>query len=197
MYPFKWTYFPFHDHRSKGSGDMKVFCSSFQVSTEFVTSVVVGDDIIPRLSLNAYVKLRMNMKRALLACKLPKHKVLATGLCNCLSPLDWKDTLKIDPAVTGVENQDFEDDVNYGICTYGSEWPTMLPPGKIIHMRMVDGQVNMCFKEPQEFTEILVSTQMINDHQPSSYQKILLAANQRFRTQRNSSSATSSESIPV
>ena len=73
--------------------------------------MVVGDDIIPRLSLNAYVKLRDRMKRALLACKLPKHKVLATGLCNCLSPLDWKDTLKIDPAVTGVENQDFEDDV--------------------------------------------------------------------------------------
>ena len=167
----------------------------FQISTEFVTSVVVGDDIIPRLSLNAYVKLRGRMKRALLACKLPKHKVLATGLCNCLSPLTWKETLKIDPAVTGeVEEHDTEFCQLGNYNTYGSEWPIMLPPGKIIHMSFLDGQVNMCFKDPQEFSELLVSTQMINDHSPSSYQRILLAANQRFR---NSVSASSSSENPT
>ena len=158
-----------------------------------MTSVVVGDDIIPRMSLNAYVKLRGRMKRALLACKLPKHKVLATGLCNCLSPLTWKERLKIDPSVNmenGNRDEEIFEELNYGGTDndFHAEWPNMLPPGKIIHMSLVNGTVNMCFKDPAEFSEILVSTQMINDHSPSSYQKILLAANQRFRSNNSSTS---------
>jgi hypothetical protein len=74
-----------------------------KMSKDFVTSVVVGDDLVPRLSVNGYIKLRSKMKQALLACKLPKHKVLATGLCNCLSPITWKDRLRQDPAVCSPE----------------------------------------------------------------------------------------------
>ena len=46
-----------------------------RASMDFVTSIVVGDDIIPRLSVNAYIKLRSRMKKALMSCRLAKHQV--------------------------------------------------------------------------------------------------------------------------
>ena len=168
-----------------------------QISTEFVTSVVVGDDIIPRLSLNAYIQLRGRMKKALLACKLPKHTVLAKGLCNCLSPQNWKDQLRIDPAVVQADHNEIFEEMNYGTDDFHADWTLMLPPGKIIHMTFVNGNVNMCFKDPRDFSDILVSTQMINHHSPSSYQKVLLAANQRFRSNNGSLSEISQNNPTV
>ena len=56
-------------------------------------------NFVCRLSVKGYKKLACNMKQALVACQLPKHKVLATGLCNCLSPLTWKERLQRDPSV--------------------------------------------------------------------------------------------------
>ena len=152
--------------------------TAWEISGDFVTSVVVGDDIIPRLSFNGYLHLRNQMKKALLSCKLPKHKVLATGLCNCLSPLTWIQRLRQDPSVTNV---DLEGEI---LTDYGSTvvemWQEMLPPGKIIHIFSNQDSVNMCFRDPKELSEILISAKMINDHSPSSYQKMIARAIQRF-----------------
>ena len=113
------------------------------------------------------------------------YQVLATGLCNFLSPVTWKRRLQSDPSVT---NDDIEAEQlnNYGSTdendAYNAgSWPEMLPPGKIIHIyfRSRD-QISMTFRDPQEFNEILVSTKMINDHSPSSYQKMIAKAKERF-----------------
>ena len=132
--------------------------------------------------MNGYIELRTNMKKALLKCRLPKHKILATGFCNCLSPETWKDRLKNDPSVSfdlernnhygsmeAVVNDDDEESDVFDT----QSWPEMLPPGKIIHMQETKENLTMCFREPQEFKEIIISTKMINDHAPSSYQSML------------------------
>ena len=171
-----------------------------KLSTDFVTSVVYGDDIIPRMSVNGYIKLRSKMKKALIRCKLPKHKVLATGFCNCLSPVTWKNRLRNDPAV---KNEDSEDEAEQ-LNTYGStnidiendayststrNWSQMLPPGKIIHIynnASNNDEISMTVRDPHEFNEILVSTKMIHDHNPSSYQKAIAMAKERFSHNANS-----------
>lgn len=160
-----------------------------KMSMSFVTSVIVGDDLIPRLSVNAYSKLRAKMKKALIACRLPKHTVLALGLCNCLSPITWKDRLKHDPSI--LNSNDLSplsgygsapDDIERGQDTYDLAWSPMLPPGKIIHVKeLSDGELTMCFREPAEFNEILVSTKMINDHTPSTYQRVLTKIADKYR----------------
>ena len=155
-----------------------------QLSTDFVTSVVVGDDLVPRLSVNGYLKLLSKMRSTLMACQLPKHKVLATGLCNCLSPLTWRQRLRQDPAVSlAIEDEPLD----YGTTEHLNcgNWQEMFPPGKIIHIykTQTDEQaVSMCFRDPKEFNDILVSAKMINDHAPSSYQKMIYRAKQRFTT---------------
>ena len=133
--------------------------------------------------MNGYIELRSNMKKALLKCRLPKHKILATGFCNCLSPETWKERLKNDPSVSSyhernnhhygsmeVVNEDDEESDTFDT----QSWPEMLPPGKIIHMQETkENNLTMCFREPQNFKEIIISTKMINDHAPSSYQSML------------------------
>lgn len=176
------------------------------MSSQFITSVVAGDDLIPRLSFNGYLNLRTKMKRALRACKLPKHKVLATGLCNCLSPLTWKQRLREDPSITD-EIIDESETLNYGSTldvergvedSQESCWPEMLPPGKIVHIFQQksdddENQVSMCLRDPRELGEILVSSTMINDHTPSSYLKLICKAKARFI--RNQSHDDSNPSV--
>ena len=105
--------------------------------------------------MNGYIELRSNMKKALLKCRLPKHKILATGFCNCLSPETWKERLKNDPSVSSyhernnhhygsmeVVNEDDEESDTFDT----QSWPEMLPPGKIIHMQETkENNLTMCF----------------------------------------------------
>ncbi len=159
------------------------------ISEEFTVSVIVGDDIVPRLSVSGYIRLRDRMRRALMKCQLPKHKILATGFCNCLSPDTWKERLLQDPSVMATQNQEDErQQQNYGGTSYSSDsndiygstnWPLMLPPGRILHLipnRSVDDDVyKIEVREAKEFKDMLVSPDMIMDHTPYAYQKAIKA----------------------
>jgi len=48
-----------------------------------------------------------------------------------------------------------------------------------------ENNLTMCFREPQDFKEIIISTKMINDHAPSSYQSMLKKLTVKF-VSRNS-----------
>ena len=61
----------------------------------------------------------------------------------------------------------------------------MLPPGKIMHISEYQQQVSMCFRDPKDFNQIVVSAEMINDHMPASYQRMISRAKQRFTHQNN------------
>lgn len=53
-----------------------------KASEEFTISVVVGMDLIPRLSLQSLTLLKEQMKSELTQCTLPKYQILR-GLCGC------------------------------------------------------------------------------------------------------------------
>ena len=74
---------------------------------------------------------------------------------------------------------------NYGSSDSSSDflWTPevfeMLLPGK------TQQQVSMCFRDPKDFNQIVVSAEMINDHMPASYQRMISRAKQRFTHQNN------------
>ncbi len=61
-------------------------------SQNFTLSVIVGKDLVCRLSLHALARLKENMKEALLRCKLPKYQILSSGLSACCIK-DWRTSL--------------------------------------------------------------------------------------------------------
>ena len=62
--------------------------SGHELSINFITSIIFGDDVIPRLGIHSAFKLKQKIKKALTACKLPKYRVLGTclGCCSKKNP---------------------------------------------------------------------------------------------------------------
>merc|ERR1719232_2522378 len=52
-------------------------------SEKFTVSVVVGDDVIPRLSLTNIGALSRDIKNVISTCKLPKYQVFGYGFMAC------------------------------------------------------------------------------------------------------------------
>lgn len=151
-------------------------------SRDFVTAVVIGDDIVPRLSMKSYVQLREEMKRVLVSCQLPKYKIITTGVFGFMRPNaeKWKQRLKKQNFVV---NQ-VEVARNYGAVEGGAErstiydsatdWPTLVPPENIVHLVSVDkDQHKVLNRHHRDFSDILVSPGMIADHAPSTFMKVL------------------------
>ena len=64
----------------------------FSVSEDFCVSVIVGQDLVPRLSFQSVMLLKENMKKLLRSCKLPKYQIIGSGICSlCIK--DWKKRL--------------------------------------------------------------------------------------------------------
>jgi hypothetical protein len=69
----------------------------------------------------------------------------------------------------------------------------MLPPGKIIHLIDNEGQGQVSLKTPEDFSDILVSPKMINDHTPSTYQRVISKVTHSSSSARTSASSSSSQ----
>lgn len=115
---------------------------------------------------------------------------MATGFCTCLSPITWKERLKTDPSISGVDDLELDRSSHYGSLEENGdlvdgEWPgyvsqEMLPPGNIIHLKENDENITMSLRDPKDFQEMVISTKMINDHAPSAYQKMLAKTTAKY-----------------
>ncbi|BFZ06737.1 hypothetical protein BsWGS_09776 [Bradybaena similaris] len=156
---------------------------------DFVCSVVVGKDLVPRLGMYTLVDLKVKILRALCHSTDPKYKILATGclrLLCCAGPTrsdpssrstnrgrssSWpvneervpilRDTLKV--AETQLEQ------------IIKSPWP-LHPAGQILHITELDESPSFCGAEPtyvavwsrpENFDRIVISHKMVSDHVPN------------------------------
>lgn len=62
-----------------------------EYSRTFITSVVLGKDVVPRLGLHQMESLRFDLINAIQRCKLPKYRVIGSSVCCCLKSLDLQD----------------------------------------------------------------------------------------------------------
>ena len=84
-----------------------------------------------------------------------------------------------------ISSSNYSSSDSSSIFLWTQEVREMLLPGKIIHIFEYQQQVSMCFREPKDLNQIVVSAEMINDHMPASYQRIISRAKQRFTHQNN------------
>eukprot|EP01060_Flectonema_neradi_P011591 TRINITY_DN18647_c1_g1_i1.p1 TRINITY_DN18647_c1_g1~~TRINITY_DN18647_c1_g1_i1.p1 ORF type:complete len:560 (+),score=92.83 TRINITY_DN18647_c1_g1_i1:548-2227(+) len=134
----------------------------------YVTSVVFGKDIIPRLSECTLQTLREGIVRNLTTHgKVAKHRVI--GTCGCCTgstadTMTFETKKALDEHRSRVMNDDAEMHTN------------LLPMGKVLHIMKNEGKgYQPCWRSADELNEILVSPQMINDHFPHHNYKILCA----------------------
>ncbi|GAB1600241.1 sn1-specific diacylglycerol lipase beta-like [Argonauta hians] len=153
-------------------------CSASDYSQEFTCSVVLGDDLVPRLGLSNIEKLKADVVAAVNACDLPKYKIFLSGFWKILCGFN-----------VNCRNNDYDTqhndlvDVSSSSSSghYGSIGDSitpdkqLYPPGLILHI-LADQPPGFFSKptyhtewsRPNEYTEICVSSKMLLDHLPNS-----------------------------
>ncbi|XP_062538021.1 diacylglycerol lipase-alpha isoform X2 [Armigeres subalbatus] len=186
-----------------------------EYSKSFITSVVVGKDVVPRIGLHQMEALRADLINAIQRSIDPKWKTIACSvICCCCGPEPTSVTMMS----TKEENVTrYEQDRNS--ARQSTVHPNdnsialtlhhpLYPPGRIIHIvrhhPSQDDRQMLKKREPvyqaiwadnTAFDEVLISPVMVQDHMPD---KVLAALNKVITTvgprkpQRQSSNANSS-----
>ncbi|GIY40342.1 diacylglycerol lipase-alpha [Caerostris darwini] len=154
-----------------------------EYTKEFIISVVLGKDVVPRIGLHQMEALRSDLINAIKKSQEPKWKIIFSALFCCCS-----EDLKFDSA------EGFSDKSNNrDVATHPSDSSIALtvhqplyPPGRIIHIvrnhpkkeekivKKRDPVYQALWADNTDFDEVLISPVMVQDHMPD---KVLEALN--------------------
>lgn len=128
---------------------------------QFMMTVVVGCDCIPRLSLANLDGLKGSLVDALATCQRPKYQVLARAVFKVL--FGKRDRRR----------ETRSEDTPMGSCLYSRGYPTLRLPGRILHLvpRTEDAgggspRWQPFWRPATYFDHILVTPSMLTDHFP-------------------------------
>lgn len=137
------------------------------VSTRsFVTSVVLGKDVVPRLGLHQVRVMQQDILDALAFVSDPKWRVMGFGCC----PSYTSDVLE-EEMCQAVEFWQKKQEIRAKDKTEGPPACKLLPPGQILHIvrsHQSPHQVvhQALWADNDDFQQVLVSPVMIQDHLP-------------------------------
>ncbi|XP_054721241.1 diacylglycerol lipase-alpha-like [Uloborus diversus] len=154
-----------------------------EYTKQFITSVVLGKDVVPRIGLHQMEALRSDLINAIKRSQDPKWKIIMGGVLCCCS-----EELNFDNSDSFADKTNFRD-----VSTHPSDSSIALtvhqplyPPGKIIHIvrnhpkkedqkyetkwrkivKKHDPVYQALWAENTDFDEVLISPVMVQDHMP-------------------------------
>ncbi|XP_053410470.1 diacylglycerol lipase-beta isoform X2 [Nycticebus coucang] len=171
--------------------------SLYEYSKNFIVSVVLGKDVIPRLSVTNLEDLKKRILRVIANCNKPKYKILLQGC--------WYELFGVNPDNSPTElDGDNQGDLTQpllgeqSLLTHWSpaysfssdspldsppKYPPLFPPGRIIHLEEEDssGRFGCCstaqysakWSHEAEFSKILIGPKMLTDHVPDVLMRAL------------------------
>ncbi|XP_007186805.2 diacylglycerol lipase-beta isoform X3 [Balaenoptera acutorostrata] len=168
-----------------------------EYSKTFIVSLVLGKDVIPRLSLTNLEDLKRRILRVIAHCNKPKYKILLRGC--------WYELFGGHPEdlPTELDGGDLTQPLlgersllAHGSPTYSfssdsplespSKYPPLYPPGRIIHLEEVGtsgrfscypaARYSVKWSHESEFSKILIGPKMLTDHMPDILMRALDSA---------------------
>lgn len=153
-----------------------------EYSQDFICSVSLGYDVVPRLGILELKNLKIHILEAIRDCPLPKHQIMASGLWLHVfgSHLEDLDQLKVSPdLLASKEYQDFNALLREEIEDKEkilSNYEPLFPPGQILHVLERDSKrkrrrvPEYCaeWTNTETFREIILSMKMIAHHFPDT-----------------------------
>ncbi|CAG2189019.1 DAGL [Mytilus edulis] len=142
----------------------------------FITSVVVGKDVVPRIGLFQMEVLRTDLINVIKMSNNSKWKIIMKGICCGSSETD---KMNLEQVRNEIEERDLHAHPSDDDITLVAHTP-LYPPGKIIHVVRSHPKNNgssLCcgnnepvyqaiWADNRSFDEVIVSPTMINDHMP-------------------------------
>ncbi|XP_046523388.1 LOW QUALITY PROTEIN: diacylglycerol lipase-beta [Equus quagga] len=171
--------------------------SLYEYSKSFIVSVVLGDDVIPRLSVTNLEDLKRRLLRVIAHCNKPKYKILLHG---CWYELFGGDPDNLPTELDGGDRRDLTQPLlaEQSLLTHWSpayscssdsplesptKYPPLYPPGRIIHLEEEGTSGRFCccsaahyrakWSHESEFSRILIGPKMLTDHMPDILMRAL------------------------
>ncbi|XP_067561562.1 diacylglycerol lipase-beta isoform X1 [Pseudorca crassidens] len=168
--------------------------SLYEYSKTFIVSLVLGKDVIPRLSVTNLEDLKRRILRVIAHCNKPKYKILLRACWYELfgghpedlpTELDGGDLTQPllgersllahgSPAYSFSSDSPLESPTKY---------PPLYPPGRIIHLEEVGtsgrfscypaARYSVKWSHESEFSKILIGPKMLTDHMPDILMRAL------------------------
>ncbi|XP_029075377.1 sn1-specific diacylglycerol lipase beta isoform X3 [Monodon monoceros] len=168
--------------------------SLYEYSKTFIVSLVLGKDVIPRLSVTNLEDLKRRILRVIAHCNKPKYKIL---LHAC-----WYELFGGHPEdlPTELDGGDLTQPLlgERSLLAHGSpaysfssdsplesptKYPPLYPPGRIIHLEEVGtsgrfscypaARYSVKWSHESEFSKILIGPKMLTDHMPDILMRAL------------------------
>ncbi|KAK2913390.1 hypothetical protein Q8A67_001789 [Cirrhinus molitorella] len=148
---------------------------AMEYSKEFVTSVVLGKDLVPRIGLSQLEGFRRHLLEVLQKSDKPKWRVIAGGTkCIPKSELPMDDEAPVSQGVTPSNSRLWLHPSDLSIALSAST--PLYPPGRVIHVvhnhppEMCCGQEEPTYSalwgDNKAFDEVIISPAMLNEHMP-------------------------------
>ena len=164
-----------------------------------VLSVIVGDDLVPRVSYQSMYKLKNKIDRELHSTSRAKYEVLLKGIFKLFFSTPWE---LHDNTSNEVETRDCRrlieegNSTNYGASSSSRQSEDiqilqddqegavitesfriqLFPPGKLAHLTAVDDSVEFKWIEPSYLSDIHLTGAIFSDHFPHRLRKIMKKA---------------------
>ncbi|XP_040845923.1 diacylglycerol lipase-beta isoform X4 [Ochotona curzoniae] len=168
-----------------------------EYSKGFVVSLVLGKDVIPRLSVTNLEDLKRRILRVIAHCNQPKYRILLHGCWyelfggnpdNFPTELDGDSQGELTQPLLGEQSL-----LTHWSPAYSSssdspldsspKYPPLYPPGRIIHLEEEggSGRLGCCvaarytarWSHEAEFSRILIGPKMLTDHMPDVLMRAL------------------------
>ncbi|KAK2495689.1 hypothetical protein MC885_001553 [Smutsia gigantea] len=171
--------------------------SLHEYSKNFIVSLVLGKDVIPRLSVTNLEDLKRRILRVIAHCNKPKYKILLHG---CWYELFGGDPDNFPTELEGGNQEDLTQPLlaEQSLLAHGSpaysfssdsplespaKYPPLYPPGRIIHLQEEGTSGRFChcsaakysakWSHESEFGKILIGPKMLTDHMPDILMRAL------------------------
>nr|XP_045000297.1 diacylglycerol lipase-beta isoform X2 [Jaculus jaculus] len=171
--------------------------SLYEFSKDFIVSLVLGMDVIPRLSVTNMEDLKKRILRVIAHCNKPKYKILLRGCWyglfggnpdNFPTELDGGDQEALAQPLLGEQSLLTRCSPGYSFSSDSpldspTKYPHLYPPGRIIHLEEEgsSGRCGCCsaaqyrarWSHEAEFGRILIGPKMLTDHMPDILMRAL------------------------
>ncbi|XP_052610335.1 diacylglycerol lipase-beta isoform X3 [Peromyscus californicus insignis] len=164
--------------------------SLYEYSKDFIVSLILGMDVIPRLSVTNMEDLKRRILRVIANCNKPKYKILLHGCWyglfggspdNSPTELDEGNQRALTQPLLGEQSLLTRGSPGYSSSDSPLDSPTkyphLYPPGRIIHLEEEggSGRFGCCsaahyrarWAHEAEFGKILIGPKMLTDHLPN------------------------------
>ncbi|NXG40881.1 DGLB lipase, partial [Psilopogon haemacephalus] len=172
----------------------------------FIVSVILGKDLVARLSMPNMEDLKRRIVRIVANCNRPKYQILLRGCWyevfggdpdNFPTELDGRNQDALSQPLLAEESLMVHRSPSYSTLEDGShlnsppQYPRLYLPGKIIHIVEESSSRRLCSSDMKysaqwsnetAFSSILISPKMITDHMPDVVLKALNSLSQEHKS---------------